>query len=243
MRLRYGSFTHPAGTVDVQISQEPLRDEARNAYALRTRWDMTVTVCGTNGGSYSRIDSYLRQLETAYAQDGQNLVWLLPNGRTSLHSLVSADCIGGTKVVVRPGYPQGRGAEFATYRTVRIAVQGDLRISADDLRSNLVSFREQIVTGGGGPRIGYLQTRVGMPVAQLLSRNTVYTAQQSGSVTGLNGWPLYPSPIWPSALTESPRITRSSPRRDGDDYVNFEVSYSYTFASVFPLSGRPNYWR
>lgn len=242
MRIRYGSYTHRAGTVEATVSQEPVRDEANNCYAIRTRWSLDITVCGADSTSVTKIDQTLRQIEAAYSQDGLDLAWILPTGKASVHALRSADCIGGTKVVSRPSYPKGSGAEFATYRTVRVVVQGDVAVAADDLRSNLISFSETVQTGGGGPKIGYLQTRVGLPVAQLLSRNTVYTARQSGRASGLYGYPLIPSPIWPTFLVARPEVSRESPRRDGDDYVGYQVSWTYQYQSAYPLSGRPNVW-
>jgi hypothetical protein len=51
-----------------------------------------------------------------------------------------------------------------------------------------------------------------------------------------------PSPIWPADQVRPGTLQRRSPRRNGADYVEYEISWNYEFESAGRLSGTPHRW-
>ncbi len=71
---------------------------------------------------------------------------------------------------------------------------------------------------------------------------TAYRATQTGQAVGLYGYPPVPPPLFPGKLEEGGRPTLGSPRLRNGVYVDWPVSWSYSFVSATPLVGFPNRW-
>jgi hypothetical protein len=80
------------------------------------------------------------------------------------------------------------------------------------------------------------------PQKQKIYTYSTYSATQRGEVVGYRAYPQVPNAIFPNALMKAPVIERQSPRRRGNGYEEFPVSYTYEFQSATPLVGKPNVW-
>lgn len=238
MRLKYRNYTHPAGTVAVAITQQGLFTPAQHWWATRHVWQITATITGSSAAT---VDTAVREMQSAYSVQGGDLLLLLPDGTPSTHQLLNASCHGGTRVM-GGSFPDGRGAEGVTYRTVQVTVEGDVPLSTANLASQLMSFSESVQTSGGGPRFGHLESVTGRPQKQRLRRFTTVRAVQSGQAVGLYAYPTVPTPIWPGQQVEQAQIRRQTPKRVGSDQIEYPVTWSYRFESSFPLIGTPNVW-
>jgi hypothetical protein len=242
MFLRYGSHTHAAGECAVQIARRSLFNEAAVAYAIRERWTIEGYLQAADA---TALTAAIDALVAAYAQPGQDLVLLMPDGSTpSSHRLLATETLGGPRVVSLQ-FPHGKDGEYSTYRRYRIEVEADIPvISADTV---LLSWHEWLGFVGGGPLFVYLSTLAGPPVKQVVSAQTPYRAIQEGHAVGYAGWPLPPDPLWPTAEhMERRRIVRHAPRRSGpagiQAYTHFETRWRYEFESDASLIGSPHAW-
>ncbi len=240
MYLKYGNYQHAANEVSVVISKQGLFSEAGIARGVRERWDIQGRL---QAGDQASLSAAMDALAAAYAIQGQDVGFYFDDGAASSHRIVSRNADGGVRVVVPPSFPQGKGAEYSTFRTYSLAVEADLL----DYQAGLLSWTESLSFQGGGPRFGFLQPVNGLPQKQLLVQSTTYRAAQSGSATGYFAYPTPPAPIWPEAEHVDQREVRYElPKRSGPTasatYTQFKVSWSYHFEDAGPLTGLPTPW-
>lgn len=226
----------------MQIARTSLLNEAGIPYAVRERW----TIDGfLQAADATALTTAIDQLLGAYAQPGQDLVLLMPDGVTyTSHRLLAVETLGGPRVL-SVSFPHGRDGEYSTYRRYRIEIEADVPIVSPD--TVLLAWHEWLGFLGGGPRFVYLQTLVGPPIKQVVATATPYRAIQTGHAVGSGGWPLPPDPIWPAAEhVDRRRIVRHAPRRSGPSgiqtYTHFETRWQYEFESALSLNGSPHAW-
>lgn len=241
MYLSYGSYTHPAGEVTVAIQRTPTFNEGGQLYGYKETWHIQGFLQAVDQRS---LTTALNSLKAAYSQQAGDLVLHLDDGTFTTHALLAVNCIGGTRVVGGPSFPDGKGAEYSTYRNYEITVEGDV----PNVDANLMAFMEVVTfEGDGGPLTVILQTLTGQPQKQTTAQQTPFRATQQGSAIGHFAYPPIPLPIWPDALIH-PRVkpTKKLPKRSGPigrpTYTEWEVSWSYEFESVTPLVGDPTAW-
>lgn len=237
MYVRYGSYRHEPGEVEIAIAREGVLTEAQTAYAVRERWELTGLLVGDSQGD---IDAKVRRLKNAYSIHGKDITLVMDNGAPSQLRMVSSNAVGGVRVVRPPSFPSNRGGVYATHIPYTISLEAVF--GSTNPVTNIVSFRETLVTEGGGPRIGYLEPLTGPPIAQILKRHTVYRAVQQGSAVGAGAYPAVPAPIFPASMIGNPRVEYGSPDRIGDASWNYPISWTYEFQSGGALYGRPHVW-
>jgi hypothetical protein len=98
-----------------------------------------------------------------------------------------------------------------------------------------LSYNEAITSRGtGGPRIVVLETMNGPVVKQIVSKSTPVYITQSGSATGMYGYPAVPPPIDPgNEIADRRTIQRNLPTtisQSGKQSI-FRISWSYEFVS------------
>jgi hypothetical protein len=237
MYLKYGSYTHPLGEPGWVITNEAVESDSGDIFAVRTRWEISGLI-SNQGGTAANMKTKIAALEAAYASDNQDATIYLPDGVTeSNHKIVAANTIGGTKIVRRPSYPQSSGPEGVTMRHFQLAIEALIPLTSEQV---ILAFEESVNFQGGGPRYVMLETLTGPPIKQLGKQATIYQAVQEGRAVGLYGYPVVPRPLWPTALMGNPRIRRRSPRRVRSNYTEYEVSWSYEFASAVRMIGSPH---
>jgi len=237
--LEYGDYTHSLGEAAVTIASEALRDGMGEVYGHQVTW----TIDGMLSVQTDQDDllAALEELEEAYSSENQDVKLVTADG-TVAHSLLTADCLGGTKIITPPSFPQGKGAELGTFRNYRIVITGEKILDPSDL-TILLSFEETVEAAGGGPVYGHIETLSGRPVKQLLRRQSLYRATQVGRAVGLRAYPTAPAAIWPAALVQLGSSVKRSPRRvSTGNYKGYEVSWQYQFESATQLNGNPRTW-
>jgi hypothetical protein len=240
MYLKYGNYQHAANEVSVVISKQGIFTEAGIAQGVRERWDIQGRLQMPDQASLSAaIDA----LAAAYAVQAQDIGFYFDNGQPSSHRVATAATNGGVRVVVPPSFPEGKGAEYSTFRTYAIAVEAELL----DPQATLLSWTEVLSFRGGGPQFAFLEPINGLPQKQLLKQFTTFGATQSGEAVGYLGYPAPAMPIWPQAEHVDRREVRFElPKRMGPPgsplYTRFKVSWTYSFEDAGPLVGLPTAW-
>jgi hypothetical protein len=133
------------------------------------------------------------------------------------------------------------GAEYATFRSFSFTAEAEYPLLGS--QNLLLSWRETLSFSGGGPIYRHRLAINGAPQKQLVYPASIYTVNQSGQAEGYLTYPVAPAALWPFALKEQPKITRSTPTRKGPAaYQAYPVSWSYDFESAAPLLGLPSLW-
>lgn len=242
MYLRYGNYQHPIAEAGITIVRTTLRNAGDEAYGYQEDRHIQGLLQASDQAS---LTTAIQGMQAGYSIQGQAIGLFLDNGAQSAHGVNVAQTIGnaGVRVVRGPSFHDGP-AEYSTFRTYSIDISFQVPYVADCW----LSFSETLSLNGGGSRWAYLNTLTGLPQAQLLNAVTPQKIVQEGSAVGFRS---YPQPMAPLLAqfehTDQRRIRRKSPRRYGPigrpSYQEFEVTWSYTFEIVVPLTQAiPNYW-
>lgn len=245
MYIKYGSYQHLDAECSVVIDKTPVYSDRGKLDYTRETWTISGEL---QASSQAALTTAINALQTAYGSNGHDLGLYLDNGTATSHILPSGRCLGGTRIT-RFSFPQGRGAEYATFRNYQITVEGDFR-SQNQLQAgggggavnsdNLLEWEESLTFMGGGPRFGFLIPLNGLPQKQLLSQATPYSAVQAGRAVGSITWPLPSAPLWPDAEhVDERRIDKRGPKRLNTLLRGYEIVWQYNFESAVPLIGNP----
>lgn len=243
--VKYGTYAHDAGEVEVSISEEILETDAATPYARMVRWDLVGMLIGS---SAQDIDTKAAALKAAYAENGKDLSLMIVNdaGNTVKAdcSITSTDATGGVRVIRPPSFPAMRNAAYVTYLPYTITLEAEIPVA--DAPTLLRSFEERLTFSGGGPRYGMLEPNRGAPIRQRLKEQTIWRAEQTGRAVGLYSRPSAPLPLWPAWLVERGTFGKTGARRRGSgaslSYTDFDISWAYSFESPIQLIGNPRSW-
>ena len=240
MYLRYGGYTHALDEATVAITNDVERDANGLPSRVIIQWSIRGLI---QADDQAALLVAIAALEAAYAADGYDIALLLNDASTVAHQILTASTDGGVKVVRRPSFPVGDGAELSTFRSYEIMVAAEQAFT--ERLGAILEYQETLTFSGGGPRFQLLELRNGPPQLQLISQQTPYTATQVGSAIGFNTWPDRPAPYWASPVFDQPGSSGSfgTPKKYGEGtsrrYREYPVSWSYSFISDRPLAGRP----
>lgn len=240
MVLKFGTYTHDTGEIDLSTSKSTLFTSAQLPYATLERWTIQGRLLADTP---AEMDTKLASLEAAYSGEfsASDLYLTLTDGSTASQLLLDASAAtGGIRIVQQPSIPTLDRAGYVTNLAYTVVLEAEFPLA--DVETAIRSWTETLTFSGGGPRYGYLLPKVGLPVKQLLKRSTTYLAMQRGSAVGLYRRPSPPRPRFPFAQLEAGQRSLRSPRRYGNDYVDYGVDWEYKFESAFPLIGTPNVW-
>jgi hypothetical protein len=225
--LSYGSFSSADAECTVSIRRKAEFDARGQRWLVRHTWQVSGFLQATG----TALAEAIAALEAAYSVDGNDLT-LGP------HSLISSQCLGGTRVIEPPYYPEGRGAELSTYRSYGITVEGMVLTGDGELKEWTETLS---LSGDGSPRVIFLPVLNGPPVKQVVQQQTTYRGVQSGRAIGLSTWPTPPPPLFPDAIHgDQTRIDRTDPEWLAGDKVNYAISWNYVFESADPLGTNPS---
>jgi hypothetical protein len=240
MYLKYGNYQHATNEASVVISKQGIFAESGISRGVRERWDIQGRL---QAADQAGLTAAIHALSAAYALQGQDIGFFFDDGQPSSHRIQSAATNGGVRVLVPPSFPEGKGAEYSTYRGYTLAVEAEWL----DSESTLLHWTESLSFRGGGPQFAFFEPLGGLPQKQLLKQATTYFATQTGSAVGQLGYPPAPSPLWPAAEHVDRREVRYElPKRSGPTssatYTQFKVSWTYHFEDASPLVGLPTAW-
>jgi len=237
--LVYNGYRHNKAEVTLQpISRTGLVNECSIVYGFVERWLIRGFL---QANTAALLTAAIAQLEAAYSFQGGVLGFFNDDGSPTAHGIFPAQTLGGVRIIGPPSYPTGEGAEYAvssSYRTYEITVEFTRRRT--DV--NLLNWTESVQFSAGGPRVVLLETLNTPPQKQTTQAFTTYRAVQRGTATGQFSRPTPPPPIWPGALVINPEIEFVAPKRYANDFADYGISWTYTFASATPLSGEPTPW-
>jgi hypothetical protein len=185
-------------------------------------------------------------MESAYGVNGRDLKLLNDDGSETAHKLISNQSRSGV-MIASLNYPVGEGAEYTTFRNYQIIAECDISIleivdmvggrgrGRNQQGGITLSYNEVISSRGtGGPRIVVLETMSGPPVKQIVSSQTSVYKTQSGSATGVYGYPPVPPPMDPANEIADRRVIQqelpSTVSPNGKESI-YKVSWSYEFVS------------
>lgn len=238
MYFQYGSFVHPDNVTNVRDVRRAVRSP--RGFISHTTYTLEIEgILKPSTVSQAGIRTAIQQLEAGYGFEGRDAGLFHDDGSLSPHYLSSSGSISGVRVE-QVEFPKDQNTgEYATDRSFRIA------LSADYLNTNLglVDFREEIqVSGTGGPRNVGVETLTGRPQLQQVNARTLVRARQSGFAVGLQSYPRYPSAVWPAVEEVDKRQqNKGAPKRNGLGYMEYPISWSYSFLSNGPLGGTPHF--
>ncbi len=240
MYLKYGTYQHPPGEASVVISKQGLFSDAGLTRGVRERWDIQGRL---QAADQAALTAAIEALTAAYSVQGQNVGFYFDDDQPSSHLIASSETNGGVRVVVPPSFPQGKGAEYSTFRNYSLALEAEWL----DPDATLIGWNERLNFSGGGPQFAFLQPITGTPIKQLLRQATPYRATQSGEAVGYQSYPAPALPLWADAEHVHLReIHYEIPKRMGPSgsptYTHYRVTWSYRFESATPLFGTPTAW-
>ena len=236
--LKYGSFSHALEEASVSISRQSMLADNGVPYSITTRWDIEGTLITA---TQADLSTAINNLTAAYSQTGLDAQLLFDDNSQTSHTLLTANCWGGVRVVRPPSFPSSAGAEYTTYRNFAVSLEGEEIIGASG--AGILKWEEEVsVKGTGGPRRTVIEVLSCYPQEQVTTTNSVVSATQRGSAVGLFFFPTAPSPLWPDAEQVSERmIAAKGPRAMGSGgnrmYREYQISWSYSFISAVPLVG------
>jgi hypothetical protein len=241
MYLKYGNYTHEIGECAIVIQKESVLNADNNKVGWRETWQISGMLRGTDT---SDLTTKLRALETAYGVNGRDLILVNDNGTETAHKLISNRSRSGV-MISRLDYPVGEGAEYTTFRNYQIIAECDISIlEVVDMVGGrgrgggggiTLSYVEAITTRGtGGPRVVVIETMGGPVVKQIVSKETAQFKTQSGSATGMYGYPAVPPPIDPANEIADRRVIQqelpTTTSQNGKESI-YKISWSYEFVS------------
>lgn len=233
MYLVYGSYNFGASVARIDsITRRRKLTDAGIVYGYVEQWRVSGEL---QAASQADLTTAIQALEAAHAIQGQSLGLYDDNSAATAHGVYDYQTLGGVRVVDGPSYPKGDGAEYSTYRTFEITYEWDINYAI----VGMIAWSEQLSFDGGGPLIGHMLSINGPPQKQILAQATPYHAVQSGTAVGHTSYPVPPSPLWPADLKTNPRATKKAPKRFGNSFVEYEISWEYEFESAVPLLGIP----
>jgi hypothetical protein len=240
MYLKYGNYQHAANEVSVVISRQGIFSDGGIPRGVRERWDIQGRLQAADQAS---LTAAINALTAAYSLQAQDVGFFLDGGQPTSHVISAATTNGGVRVVVPPSFPEGKGAEYSTFRSYTIALEAE-RL---DGQATLLNWTETLRFRGGGPQFAFLEPINGSPQKQLLKQATTFHATQSGEALGYLSYPLPATPIWPDAEHVNQReVHYELPKRSGrpgsPTYTQFKIGWSYQFEDSGPLVGLPTAW-
>ncbi len=158
MIYKYGSHAHQNNEVALTVAKRVVESERGE----RLSTIITHTLEGfLKADTQAELTAEIVALEKAYEKNGVSAGLFYDNGSTKTpHYIDKNSSFGGMRVIEGPSYPDGTGAEYATYRTYRIVLQAEVA----EAEENVTDFREKVTFSGGGPKIVFQQPIIGPPI-------------------------------------------------------------------------------
>lgn len=237
MQLLYGLYPFPVNGTLLTASVDTVFNRGGQPYSQRRGLHVSgyLTVNGQDDAALQ--ESALR---TALAVNFQDLRFLNDDGTPSALALLNAGSITGVNIK-NLRFPTTQGPELATVRNFEFDAEAEYPLPGTALL--LLSFTETLTFEGGLPIFRHRLAIEGPNQKQLVYPQDTYRATQSGHASGYRAFPNAPPPLWPYALKEAPRFTRTTPERKGPaTYQGYGLAWHYEYEDIAPLLGFPNLW-
>ena len=234
MQFSYGSHSHATDEIDLTSFAKRITYSQRGL-PLSVRHTMTVEgVVLPSGGTEAATSSAVATIENAYGFNGRDAILRHSDGTVSAHSMLNRNFRGGTRVL-EISFPAATGLAYSVGRRFKVTIEGEQDISSDPY----VSFKETVTRlGDGGPRLAAVEVANGPPQLQTTAQQTIVKITQTGTQVTRNSRRDPPPPLLRNKTSE--RITKDSPRRQGQDLVDYPTSWAYEFVELSMRDVNPN---
>jgi hypothetical protein len=232
----YGGHRHPDHEVNLVKLETVSVYSERNLRMYETR---TVYLSGEiQEDDPLRMTQKIQQLQAAYASDGLDFRYHLAANNVPHQLINSADCLSGVKVLQRPTFPDGDGAQLATTRSFSITLQAIY----DAPESDLVMWEEEIETIGDGGPLFFIVDTVDGPQGVVVAPRTAQYYIQKGRAVGYNSYPSPAPPVNPAGLIgPRSRLGRKSGRNLGRSLKFFTRTWHYQMVRDIAVFGGVDY--
>lgn len=238
MYFQAGNFTHDSDLVDVSFSSRANRNARGFTGTITDKISLRGTLIPT--ATQAAIRTAIQDLQSAYnlGLSVGDAGLYHDDGTASPYFLSQSASLGGVLVEeMEFPFDGGRG-NYATAVDFRITIRAiypNAGVAYQD-------FREEIqVVGTGGPRRVLVESLTGTPQEQILVQRTSVTARQTGFAVGLLAYPPYPPPIFPRVeQLDRRQQNKGSPTNVSGTFIDWPISWSYSFLSPTPLGGTPH---
>lgn len=232
MFFRYGKYIHPANEVALTIRKEARYSDRGQKRSVVETWNLQGVL---QAATPAELSGRIAALTAAYAANGQTAALCFDDGSFTAHVLDTITSLGGVRVVSLD-FPEGRGAEYSTFRTYQLVLAAEYATPGE----MLLEYEESIRLEGGGPKFVILQTLTGVPQRQQVAQITPHRAVQTGRALGLASYPPVSTPLWPEAEhREQRRVTFHSPKFTNHQFSEFAVEWEFHFEAANALLGAP----
>ena len=237
MQVVWGSYSFTAGACRFGVKQRAVLDGRNIPYAYDFDIDVTGRLYGAGDSALSTAEAALR---TALARPFQNFGVLKTDGSRSASYWLNSDTIGGNVVADGPSFTGTAATEYALFREFSFVVRN--RVPIANAAGAVLEFSESVEYDGGEPEYRMKRAINARPQKQLVWFATEYTVTQRGRAVGFLDYPAPGRQLFPRDRMQAPKITRDNPKRMGNDYTEYPISWQYVFASANPLVALPNVW-
>lgn len=229
MQFFYRGYAHDENEVTVAVAS---RTE-RTVSGLPIKRVTTYTIRGRKIGTPAQITSQMADLVDAYSYDGGDFVGLDDDGQATYYRLISADTLGGVRVMQIPTIPAAQGADYATKIDYEIILEAQYQLSFGNAFDD---FSETIAIEGGGPLLIVVDVVEGDPIEQIITEKTQYIGRQVGTATSYSPNVQVPRPLFPSKRVtwKNPAITRFLD--NSSQIFRYRYSWDYEFRSATPFN-------
>lgn len=246
MQAKYNTFTFPEGRWSIVKTIQSNENDARQELTVTHRVEIDGRLQATSAAG---IEAQYSLLTAAYNTNNFDFIVYLPTGAVSDRlSLLKEGAIGGVRVTQKPSIGPLENGQYVTYLPVKITLEAEY-VSANAPTVMLSAFEETLSFEGGGPIYDWYRPIKGYPSKGVVAQADTYRAIQSGRAVGYLDYPRLgtisgaPAPIFGIAnLNRNPRVSRGNAEKRGSTYINFPVTWEYSFESASPLFGSPNAW-
>lgn len=238
MQVIYGSYLFPANACYVGMRQYAILNEAEIPYIEVREIDISGRLYDSGQAALSADEALLIQ---ACSVSGVDLIFKRDDGGIAAAcSMLHNNTLDGVKCIRGPDFTSRYGAEYVSQREFQITFQGKFPIL--NTSTALIQFDEEMTYGGGYPEFIEKPAINGPAQIQLSAFQRAYTLIQSGSATGFMFRPKEPPPAFPLNLRTAPVIRKSTPKRIGNTYYQYKISWTYEMMDVNPLIAFPTLW-
>ena len=247
MYYQYGNYRFDDDAVSSVFTCPAKLDSNGIPYAYSPQFKLSgwisITDTGTVAGNQAAMTAKLAEFEAAFSRQFQNFALYDNAGNLTAHKLINAQTLGGVKILTRPEYPVGAGAEYTTYRSFSLTLGAEIAVSPQQGTNAVIEWQETLTfIGTGGPRRVWQEFIEDNPENQVVAQRTTIKAIQRGSAIGFGDYLAFPAPLYPLEVEhEDQRVyERGTPNAKGAGvFKYYPSSWSYSFEFANPAFGNP----
>jgi hypothetical protein len=238
MQLVYGPARFPVNGAEVSSAVRAVLASSGRPVRYVGQIRVKVWLIGNGQAELTALEN---ALNAALLVPYQTISFLQDSGLPTGMTMFNNASLSGVRIVDGPNYGNdARDGEYVTQRTATFVAEAEFVYPGSQLA--MISFTESIsYTGTGGPVFRWRPCINAPPIRQVVYPFSTQKATQSGQAVGHMAYPPVPDPIWPDAeMPDQRSVVYGSPKRLGQGFIEYPVSWRYSFESIVPLVGLPS---